>query len=396
MKVLLLHQHFKTPTEGGALRSYYLAKALVDRGIETVVITGRTQLEYQYSVIDGIQVHYLPVPYENSYGFWSRSKGFISYVYKTVQLAGKVKGVSRCYAISVPLTVGIAAILIRKFYHLPFLFEVGDLWPDAPIELGFIRNTWFKNALYLLEKKIYREAEIIVALSPAIQSSIQSKVPGADVRLIPNMSDTEYFGPEMKTVSLEQKYHVENKFVISYLGAAGFANGLEYFIECARISKRDNLPIHFMLCGEGAKLNELVDLATKLELNNITFTGLINRAGIREVLNITDASFVCYRPAKILTTGSPNKYFDALASGKLVVINFGGWIEDEITKYQCGVRLGQDVGRDLVKQIVPFISNPSLLRKYQEAARQLAEMSFPGGDWESVCRAVRVPDVVTA
>lgn len=136
MKVLILHQHFNTPQEGGALRSYYLAKALVDHGIQPVVITARDEKHQKTVSLEGIEIHYLPIAYDNRFGFWKRSSSFLRYAWGAVRLAGKLPGVKICYAISVPLTVGLAARMIKLYYKIPYIFEVGDLWPDAPIQIG--------------------------------------------------------------------------------------------------------------------------------------------------------------------------------------------------------------------------------------------------------------------
>lgn len=375
VNVLILHQHFNTPEQGGALRSYYLAKGLVENGIQPVVITGRGQTRYEVVVFEGIEIHYLPVAYDNRFGFWGRGKAFLDYVRQSVVTCGNIKKeFAWCYAISVPLTVGIAAMLIKRLHRIPFLFEVGDLWPEAPIELGFIRNSAFKKLLFGLEKRIYREAQSLVALSPAIKTNLEQKAPDKTVHLISNMSDTEYFRPSPKDNNLEKKYDVENKFVISYVGAAGFANGLEYFVKCALLCQAADLPIHFILSGDGATLKGLIKEADEKKLKNLTFTGHLNRAAVRDVMNITDASFICYRPATILESGAPNKYFDALAAGKLIIINFGGWIEEEISREQCGIRLHDE--SELIFKVLPFTRDRSHLVKYQAASRALAENKY--------------------
>jgi hypothetical protein len=78
-------------------------------------------------------------------------------------------------------------------------------------------------------------------------------------------------------------------------------------------------------------------------------------------MNITDAAFVCYKNVPILETGSPNKYFDGLAAGKLIVINFGGWIRKEIEEKQCGIYADPQQPTDFVKKIRPFICDQKLL-----------------------------------
>ena len=117
----------------------------------------------------------------------------------------------------------MAAMWIKKRQGIPYIFEVGDLWPDAPIQMGFVKNYVFQQALYRLEKSIYQAAESIVALSPAIKTAIEKKGPGKIIHMIPNMADTDFYKPELKQLELEEKYGVENKFVVSYIGAVGVA-----------------------------------------------------------------------------------------------------------------------------------------------------------------------------
>ncbi|HEY3402120.1 MAG TPA: glycosyltransferase family 4 protein [Ohtaekwangia sp.] len=374
-KVLILHQHFKTPQSGGAIRSYYLAKALVEQGIRVVVITAHSESSTRVENVEGIEVHYLPVAYDNRFGFSERSRAFLKFISQSTRLAGTIPDVDVCYAISVPLTIGIAALRIKLRYKVPYIFEVGDLWPDAPIQMGFIKNVFFKQSLYRLEKIIYKGARSIVALSPMIQSTVQSRVSKKQVHLIPNMADTEFFKPSVKNPDIEEKFGVRNKFVISYIGAIGLANRLEYFLECALACQMEDLPVHFLLCGDGATLEELKKIHGQLNLRNFTFIPFQNRDGVSEVMNVTDATFICYKPIPILETGSPNKYFDGLAAGKLIIINFKGWIKDEIEQHQCGFYIDPMQPIDLVEKIKRYLDKDHLLSA-QQASRSLAESLY--------------------
>lgn len=376
VKVLILHQHFNTPEKGGAIRSYYLAKALVDHKMEVVVITGYNGGSYKYETVEGIEVHYLPVTYHNRFGFWKRSFSFLRYNMGVVKLAGQIKGVSICYAISVPLTIGLAAWWIKIRHGIQYIFEVGDLWPEAPIQMGFVKSVVFKKFLYGLEKFIYEKAESVVALSPMIREAILKKVPGKQVHLVPNMSDTDFYRPEERKQAIVERYGVTGKFVVSYIGAVGLANGLDYFIECARASQIARLPMHFLMCGEGALVEYFRRIVKRHELTNFSILPFQNRDGVREVMNITDAAFICYKPLPVLETGSPNKYFDALAAGKLIVINFGGWIKDEIEKQQCGIYVDPKYPHEFVKKITPYLDNKDFVKSMQQASRSLAETRY--------------------
>lgn len=376
MKILILHQHFKTPQSGGAIRSYYLAKALIESGYRVVVISTHNEKEYKQENLEGIEVYYLPVAYDNRFRFYARSWSFIKYIFGSIRLAGKFRDFDYCYAISVPLTIGIAAMRIKSRYRIPFIFEVGDLWPEAPIQMGFVNNYLLKQLLYTLEKTIYKSAKSIVALSSSIKTEIEKKVPRKLVITIPNMADTDFYGPEPKDQDLEEKYHVKGKLVVSYVGALGIANGLDFFLECARASQKADLPVHFLLCGDGAMLDHLTRTKIQLQLNNLSIIPFQNREGVREVMNVTDASFICYKPVPVLETGSPNKFFDALAAGKVVIVNFGGWIQNEIEAQRCGFHIHANRPTDFVNKINVLLQDSVQLNEMKIASRLLAEKKY--------------------
>lgn len=376
VNVLILHQYFNTPDTGGALRSYYLAKALVDAGINTVVITTHNHSTAQTKFIEGIEVHYLPIPYDNRFGFFKRVSSFLKFVWSIVREAEKFRDADRCYAISTPLTIGLAAMWIKKRYTIPYYFEVGDLWPEAPVQMGIIKNPLLKAFLYKLEMSTYKRATAVVALSEAIKTEIEKKVPGKEIHVVPNMADTDFYKPELKKPELEEKFGVNGKFVVSYIGTIGLANGLEYMVDCAEATHEARLPIHFLLCGEGAMSEKLKQLAKKKALQNVSFVPAQHREGVREVMNVTDAVMVSYKPLPVLETGSPNKYFDGLAAGKLMIVNVGGWMKQEVEQHQCGIAVDPFNPQDFVEKIVPFVKNPNQLKEYQLAARKLGETVY--------------------
>ncbi|HTE32331.1 MAG TPA: glycosyltransferase family 4 protein [Chryseolinea sp.] len=376
VKVLIIHQHFKTPSEGGALRSYFLAKALARQGSHPVVITAGSDGIYKKTTVEDIEVHYLPVPYDNRFGFWRRGNSFLSFAWRSAMLAKRIPGITLCYAISVPLTTGLTATWLKRMLNIPFVFEVGDLWPDAPIAMGYVRNLFFQRFLYGLEASIYRQATAVVALSAPIQGAITDKIANKNVQVIPNMADTEFFQPSSKDDAVFSQYQLQGKFVVSYIGAVGVANGLDYFIECASASQREKLPVHFLLCGDGAMIDQHKLSAKRLQLENFTFIPFLDREGVRSIMNVTDAVFVCYKPYRILETGSPNKYFDGLAAGKLILVNFEGWIKAEIESERCGRYINREQPNDFVEVIKPFLTDRHLLQQFQRSARQLAVQRY--------------------
>jgi len=115
MKILYIHQYFRTPDEGGAIRSYYLAKGLVEHGIEVELITSHNKPNSLITEIDGIKVHYLPVYYDNSQGFLQRTYAFFKFMRLARKKARQISDIDICYATSTPLTIGLSAIILALF-----------------------------------------------------------------------------------------------------------------------------------------------------------------------------------------------------------------------------------------------------------------------------------------
>jgi glycosyltransferase involved in cell wall biosynthesis len=374
MRILYLHQYFKTPEEGGAIRSYYIGKALAARGHEVVMLTswnGRVEKKEQ---IAGMEVHYLPVPYDNAMGFGRRIQAFVQYLWLARQRIDQLMPADLVYATSSPLTIGLLALYLHKRYKLPYVFEVRDLWPEAPIQMGAIRNKLLIKSLKALEKQVYQQAAVVVALSPGIADGIKKLHPAATIHMAPNMADCEFFRPVPKPGALVKAWGLEGKFVISYTGAAGATNHLEYLLAAAKACLDAQLPVHFLLAAAGSELERLKQEAAALK--NLSFLPFGGKEQVREYLAVSDASYTSFGPQPILQTNSPNKLFDALAAGKLCIVNTGGWLKNLVEEQQCGFYAPADEPSVFIQKLLPYLQQPSLLEQAQANARQTAETMF--------------------
>ncbi len=369
MKILYVHQYFKTPQEGGSIRSYYLAKGLVDAGHEVTLVTAHDG-SYEVKNVDGIKVHYLSVKYDNKFGFLRRLYSFWQFVMLAKKEALKLDKHDLAYVMTTPLTTGFIATFLKRKLDLPYYFEVGDLWPEAPISMGVIKNRILKKWLYSIERRFYFEADKVIALSPAIRNYIEKVSPNTKVYVIPNMADCQFFEPEFSVGD----YSFSNKFHVTYCGAIGKANQLEFLIAAARESAKNQLPIHFNIIGYGSEMKRLQREAKYLF--NVSFHDHAGKDRVKEILDKSDAVYVSFKDVDVLGTGSPNKFFDSLAAGKLSIINFPGWIKNIVEKNKCGFHHDPRQPKDFVRKIQLFLESPEILLKYQRNGRKLAELYY--------------------
>ncbi len=370
MIVHLFHQYFRHPGEGGAVRSFYLARHLIETGHEVVVFTGHNS-ESGQKRIHGISVEYLPLPYENNFGFGKRIRSFLKFVYYAIKRSKQYPKPDLNYVITTPLTTGIIALWLKRTRKIPYAFEVGDLWPEVPIQMGVIKNRLAQKWLYAFERRVYKKAKHLIGLSPGIKDYIEYS---CDFKVkainIPNLSDCDAFQPHLREEAVSQQF----PFRISYIGTFGIANQLETLIEFARLCQQKELPIQFNLMGEGGREEELKALSK--DLSNISWMPFGSHQIVKTLLQASDGVYVSFQDIPILGTGSPNKFFDGLAAGKLMIVNFEGWIKDLILENECGLYHPPGDPEDLLKNLLSFMQSPSLLETYQKNARTLAEVEF--------------------
>lgn len=370
MKILYVHQYFNTPEEGGCIRSYNLAKGLVEAGHQVTMITGHNQ-KSGLEKIGGINVQYLKIPYKNQFGFVRRIWAFYQFVRQAKRLINQLdQKFDLAYVMTTPLTTGFIALYIKAHLNIPYYFEVGDLWPEAPIKMGAVKNEFIKKWLYQFEKKCYFEAQKVIALSPAIRNYIEATSPETKVHVVTNFSDVDFFEHSRRL----QRFGSENPLKIGYFGTFGPANELTNLLEVAKACLKHEVPVHFTLMGDGKEYSSIKAMSKNLP--NVSLKPFGSADSVKETLEAQDGVYVSFKNLEILNTGSPNKFFDGLAAGKLIIINFGGWIRTLVDKHKCGFHHYPNEPMDFVRKAQAFIKEPSLLDTYQKNSRQLAEAYY--------------------
>ena len=221
MKILYIHQYFHTPEQGGGTRSYWIARKMVERGHQVVIITQSD--EYKIKTIvnyENFKVIYLKGNYSNYMSKWNKVYSFISFMYKSILESTNQRDVDCVFATSTPLTIGIPALILKWLKNIPYVFEVRDLWPEFPIQIGAIKNKFLISILQFLEKTIYKNANHVIALSPGMQDGVIKYIPKSKTTVIPNMSKPDKFYPRLQDDALYEKYKLDkDKFFIVHFGA---------------------------------------------------------------------------------------------------------------------------------------------------------------------------------
>lgn len=387
MKVLYFHQHFVTPHGAGAIRSYAMARKLIERGHQVTMVCGsfsggNTGLSGPYTKgvrrgsVDGIDVVEFDLAYSNHDGLLKRSWTFMKFALRSVMLALR-EPYDLVFATTTPLTAGIPGIVARWLRGKTFVFEVRDLWPELPRAMGVIRNPVVLWAMGVLEWASYRSAHALVGLSPGIVEGIMHRgVPRERIALVPNGCDLDLFAQDAPPWRPEGVAPTDLMAV--FAGTHGMANGLDAVLDAAaELKRRGRGDIKLVLIGNGKLKPALQARAAREALDNVVFHDPVNKTRLASLMAATDLGLQVLANVQAFYFGtSPNKFFDYIAAGLPVLNNYPGWLADMINENSCGFAVIPDDAAAFADALEGAAADRNSLKEMGQRGRKLAQEQF--------------------
>lgn len=388
MKLLYIHQHFATPKGSGGIRSYQMARRLLERGHRVTMLCGRgvdgqTGLSGPFNkgirrgTVEGIDIIEVDLAYSNKDGFLKRTGTFLRFMLRTCRLVF-TEDYDLLFATTTPLTVGVPGVLGRWVRRKPFVFEVRDLWPELPRAMGVIRNPVLLWMMSCLEWASYRSAHRLIGLSPGIVDGIARRgVARERIAAVPNGCDLDIFNAA--SVKAWQPDGVRDTDLMAiFAGAHGLANGLDSLLDAAAALKRRNRnDIRIVLIGNGMCKASLVDRAEREGLDNVLFLDPVSKTALVGLFKRADAGLQILANVPAFYYGtSPNKFFDYIAAGLPVVNNYPGWLADVITEHGCGIAVPPASPEALADALIALADDRAGARRMGDRALDLAQAQF--------------------
>jgi glycosyltransferase involved in cell wall biosynthesis len=371
MRILYMHQFFITRAGVGSTRSYEFARRFAARGHTVRMVTAGGGSRN----VDGIEVVGVRGGYSDYVGATSvayprRMLAFAAFAATATRAALRGPRPDVIYASSPPLTIVLPAVAAAARWRVPLVFEVRDLWPEAPIQMGALRNPALRRLARAVERLVYRRSARVIALSPGIREGVVSAgAPPERVALVPNASDLELFSPELDGPSERRRLGLGDGLVCSYFGTMGEANDLGQVIDAAPLVR----DVTFVLLGDGKRRPELENRAPA----NVRFLDPApDKASVARLAAASDACLTIFKDVPVLATNSPNKLFDTFAAGRPAIVNTDGWMRDLVEGNEAGVFVRPGDPRDLAAKVAWLRDNPREVERLGRNARALAEREF--------------------
>jgi colanic acid biosynthesis glycosyl transferase WcaI len=278
---------------------------------------------------------------------------------------------------SPPLTIGLCAWILGKFHHASYIYNVQEIYPDIAIRLGALRNKYLIGLLLRLERFVYKKASGIAVIAPRMRNRLLRKgVPADKVKVIPNFVDIDDLRPLEKDNDFSRRHGIHNKFVISYAGNVGPAQGLDKFIDVAASLHKEQ-GIHFMMIGNGVLWNTLEQRVSQLGLTNFTCLAYQPYSLMPKIYAASDICLVPQAPE----TGCdaiPSKVYRIMACGRpvLAFTDSNSDLAHLISSVGCGIVVQGRSSRVLTDNIINAYKNQAQCRRMGELGRAHVEKHY--------------------
>lgn len=231
-----------------------------------------------------------------------------------------------------------------------------------------------------LEVFFYRSADSIFVLSPGmvdhVTRSLKLKKP---IHLVPNISDFEFFEQAKKNApdNVDKAFSSLSNF-IAYAGSFGRANGTNYLPLMAKGLLEKGVGTSIVAVGQGALFEETRALARELGVLGVNYHqfGAMPANELSALYARADAMISVFADEPSLFMNSANKFFDALAAGLPIIINYGGWQSELIREESIGLVLGNPLSDHDLQKLTEFLTNRKALDRAGEVAIEIGRAFF--------------------
>ncbi len=381
MHILYLHQYFVGPDGSGGTRSLEMARRWVEWGHRVTLVTSSALFSagpvdrVRRTCVEGIDVVVLPVPYGGEMSHARRIQAFLSFAMQATRWAVRTSA-DVVFASSTPLTIAIPGLVGAAAQRVPMVFEVRDAWPDLPIAMGALKNPAAIWAARRLEVAACRGAVQVIALSPGMADSVaRCGVPRGRIHVVPNACDTAAFDVErgQAQVFVERLVPGQGPLVV-YAGSFGAINDAAWLVDVAAATPG----VRFAFVGQGPGAEALLGRARAHGLldRRVFVLPPIAKREVPLLLRGATMATSLFLPIEAMQDNSANKFFDALAAGTPVAINYGGWQAEVLRESGAGIVMPRATVDVAAAQLRAAVYDVGWLETASRAARGLACTRF--------------------
>lgn len=380
MKILYINHYAGSIYHGMEFRPFYLARQWVRSGHQVqIVAASHSHLRARQPVlteatldeqIEGVQYRWYDTPKYLGNGL-GRVKNMLAFLWAlwrdARRLAKEFQPDVVIASSTYPMDIWPAE-RIAKLAGAKLVYEVHDLWPLSPMELGGM-SRWHPFIIWVqwAEDYAYRHADIVVSMLPNVADYVRKKgFPLERLAIVPNGVSLDDWASEIKPLNSELEKAIKSaqtagESIVAYTGSHGIPNALDTLLDAAALLLKE--PFRFVIVGDGHERTRLLNRVREEGLLNVQMYEPIAKAEVVAFLAKADMAYLGAPRQPLYRFGvSPNKMIDYMMAGVpiLFAIEAGN---NPIALADCGVELAAENSAALAAAIRQMADLPPERRR---------------------------------
>ena len=388
MRILFLTENFPPETNAAASRVYERACYWAADGHDVTIITSAPNFPdgklfagyhnpwWAMERMSGIRVVRVKTFIAKNEGVARRTLDFVSFMVSAFGAGLFEKRPDVIAATSPQFFAAVGGWALAAARRIPFVFELGDLWPASIAAVGAMRNRPVLRALERLELFLYRRAASVVALSPAFRDDlIRRGIAHDKIAVVINGVDLARYGARPCDAALAAEWGLTGRCVIGYVGTHGMAHALGNVLDAAE-RLRGNDRVRFLLVGAGAERAQLVADAQARALTNVVFAPMQPKSRMPAVWSVCDVALVHLKNAPAFAEVIPSKIFEAMAMGLPLLVAAPAGIATRLVEDDGAGLIVPAEDPDALARAAETLADDAALRRRLAAASSAAAPKY--------------------
>ena len=276
---------------------------------------------------------------------------FVSFMFSSLLSGLKLSKPDVLIASSPPLFVGITGWVLSKYYKIPLVTDIRDLWPESAIVLNELTSPIGKQIGYIMQNTVYKNTSLFLTAVPGFKKFLMKNIYAKNKPMLPLLNG---IGEDLIQHCKNEKIIDYKHINIIYAGNIGLAQNLKIILETAR-KLDDNF--QFKIIGDGVNKEYLVSLAKYYGLTNVQFKNSLSTIDLINEYQQAHIGIVCLHDNALFRNAIPSKTFEYMAFGLAVFCLVKGEIEKIIYESQAGKCCNPENENDLVEKIKNITKN---------------------------------------
>ncbi|MEO4877900.1 glycosyltransferase family 4 protein [Bacteroides thetaiotaomicron] len=286
----------------------------------------------------------------------------------------KAKNCDVIFAPSTPPIQGVMVAIIKKFKHIPFVYNLQDIFPDSLVGTSLAQKGGLLWKIgRVIENFTYKHADKIIVISEDFKKNIMAKgVPEGKIVVVYNWVDQN----AVVDVSREENklfdmYGLDrNKFYIEYSGNIGLTQNMDMLLEVMEGLQKSHPNIGLVLVGEGAYKTQVEKIVAEKQLKNVVRLPFQPYEDISHVFSLGDVGVIISKPG-VGENSVPSKTWSIMSASRPVLANFDeNEIKAILSENECGLFTKAGDKQAFTDAILELYRNREMCRKYGENGRK--------------------------